>query len=90
MKLRAVAVGANCEDLHGSKSHEVELQSCRGSFFFENEKSSSMHENLRDKLPLSVVLPHTYGPTVIEDQAAFAQSFRREQSKVWDVFKRIK
>ena len=60
-------------------------------FFFEkkNEKSSSVHENLWDKLPLSVVLPHTYGPTVMEDQAAFAQSFCRERSKVWDVFKKI-
>ena len=28
-------------------------------FFFENEKSSSVHENLWDKLSLSVVLPHT-------------------------------
>ena len=45
-----------------------------------------MHEN---KLPLSVVLPHTYGLTVMEDQAAFAQSFRRERSEVWDVFKKI-
>ena len=26
----------------------------------------------------------------MEDQAAFAQSFRRERSKVWDAFKKIK
>ena len=87
VKLRTVAVGANCEGLHSSKSHK---SNCSPVEVLFNEESSSVHENLWDKLPLSVVLPHTYGLTVMEDQAAFGQSFRRERSKVWDVFKKIK
>ena len=47
VKLRTVAVGANCEGLHSSKSHKSNCSPVEVHFFFfENEKSSSVHENL--------------------------------------------